>query len=522
VALVFPASPRPASTNNITGLTVTSIQFTAPGSGSDGNAITLAGDTTITATNTAGSNTLRLDLNQQPVFIGPVAHFNHVYNVAGGGLLYVFGKITGHPTLNGVHKQGAGRLVLNTSNDYGGPTVIDGGEYSGVGGGIPITSAVTMAAGTTFDIGAPLFAKIGSLAGAGSVRGGGSLYTGYDNTSTTFSGIISGSTTLLKEGNGTFTLSGANSYSGQTWVDAGTLQVGTDFAIPAASAVILRAGSTLDLQFWGDRIGSLSGVGNVINHAGLLWTGGDNTSTGFSGVMSGNSGRLVKEGNGVFTLAGANTYTGFTVISGGTLRIGTELAIPASNAVAMTTGTTFDLNNFNSTLGSLAGRGSVTLGSGSLTTGGNNSSTEFNGVISGNGGKLVKQGSGIFTLHGDHTYTGSTTVSAGTLRVTAGTLLNSPITVQSGATLGGGQRHGRAPYGPAGRHGETRGRGSTYSRKSGCNFQPGLDLPGAPQRHRQRVRSTKRQRHGRPYRRSLLAGLPQLCLRHRRYLYDPH
>ena len=57
----------------------------------------------------------------------------------------------------------------------------------------------------------------------------------------------------------------------------------------------------------------------MINAAGLLWTGSDNSSTTFSGVMSGNGGRLVKEGSGVFTLSGANTYTGSTEVDAGTL-----------------------------------------------------------------------------------------------------------------------------------------------------------------------------------------------------------
>ena len=74
------------------------------------------------------------------------------------------------------------------------------------------------------------------------------------------------------------------------------------------------------------------------------------------------------------------------------------------------------------TIGSLAGGGAaggnVTLGAGTLTTG-TATSTTYAGVISGTGG-LTKVGTGVFTLTGNNTYTGTTTVSAGTLEVGSG------------------------------------------------------------------------------------------------------
>jgi autotransporter-associated beta strand protein len=419
LALIFPASPHPANTNNISGLTITSIQFSAPNTIS-GAAITLVGDTTIAATNTAGTNTVALDLNQQPVFIGSVAHFNHVYNVAGNGTLNVSGRITGHPTLNTLHKLGSGVLTLTSQsgNNYGGSTQIDAGTLRGDQSNsyVPATSAVTVAAGATFEVG-PYFISIGSLAGAGRVVLNAELSTGYDGTSTTFSGVISGPNTLAKGGNGTFTLAGANTYGGYTDIVAGTLRVGTDFAIPATSVVTVLSGATLDLQFWGDRIGSLDGAGNVINRAGLLWIGGNNSSPNFSGVISGAGGRVVKEGTGVWTVSGANTYTGTTTVSQGTVRVGTDFAVPAASAVTVAAGATLDLQFWGDRIGSLAGAGNVINAAGLLWTGSDNSSTTFSGVMSGNGGRLVKEGSGVFTLSGADTYTGSTEVDAGTLEV---------------------------------------------------------------------------------------------------------
>jgi len=76
----------------------------------------------------------------------------------------------------------------------------------------------------------------------------------------------------------------------------------------------------------------------------------------------------------------------------------------------------------------------VTLGSATLTTGNDNTSTTFSGAMSGSGG-LTKSGSGTLTLSGANTYTGATTVNAGTLAVTGS--LVSPTTVNSGGTLAG-------------------------------------------------------------------------------------
>src|SRR5262249_26087911 len=162
--------------------------------------------------------------------------------------------------------------------------------------------------------------RIVSLTGQGRVHlGDGNLYTGGNDDDTSFSGIIDGSVgDLYKEGNGTFTLQGVNTYGHGTHVQAGTLKVGTDNAIPNAH-VDVAAGATLDLGFWGDHIGSLAGAGDLSMPGDLLWTGYDNGSTTFSGVISGAGGRLNKEGTGTFTLTGVDTYTGFTTVDGGTL-----------------------------------------------------------------------------------------------------------------------------------------------------------------------------------------------------------
>jgi autotransporter-associated beta strand protein len=97
------------------------------------------------------------------------------------------------------------------------------------------------------------------------------------------------------------------------------------------------------------------------------------------------------------------------------------------------------LTSTGMTAGSIEGAGNYRLGSKSLTVGGNNLSTEVSGAIQdngGTGGSLVKVGTGTLTLSGINTYTGATTVNAGTLIVN-GSIASSPVTVNAGATLAG-------------------------------------------------------------------------------------
>jgi fibronectin-binding autotransporter adhesin len=100
-----------------------------------------------------------------------------------------------------------------------------------------------------------------------------------------------------------------------------------------------------------------------------------------------------------------------------TTGVGSQQFLPLASAVRLTTsGAALDLNDNNQTIGSLSGVAgtSVVLGTATLITGGNNTSTTFAGVISGNGG-VEKAGTGTMTLTGANTYSGGTAVSAGTL-----------------------------------------------------------------------------------------------------------
>jgi len=171
------------------------------------------------------------------------------------------------------------------------------------------------------------------------------------NADGTYTGVMSGSGSLVKDGTGTVTLSGANTYNGGTLVSAGRL-----------------VGTTTSLQ------------GAITNNAAVTFD--QNTDGTYGGVMSG-SGSLTKAGTGTTTLSGANTYGGGTLVSGGRL-----------------VGTTTSLQ------GNITNNAAVTFNQSADGT--------YSGVMSGSG-SLVKDGTGTTTLSGANTYNGGTLVSAGRL-----------------------------------------------------------------------------------------------------------
>src|SRR5262249_54168018 len=137
----------------------------------------------------------------------------------------------------------------------------------------------------------------------------------------------------------------------------------------------------------------------VLNTTGGTIDTQANTLTLAGGIANGNgtTGALTKTRAGTLLLSGASSYNRATNENAGTLQAGVAGAFASPSAFTVGSGATLALNNFNQTIGSLAGAGNVTLGSATLTAGGNNTSTAFSGVMSGTGG-LTKTGSGTFAL----------------------------------------------------------------------------------------------------------------------------
>ncbi len=335
------------------------------------------------------------------------------YSVSNGVISAILGG-TG-----GLTKATSGTVTLTRANSYTGATTVNGGILS-------VSSLAN--GGTASNIGASTNAA-GNL-----VLGGGILqYTGasvatdrnYTLTAGTTSSIdvsnaatnltiggASAATTgaLTKLGDGTLTLTGANANTGTTTIRAGTLQVG-------------NGGATGNL-----------GTGAVVN-LGKLAFNRNNALTSANVVSS--FGELIQQGSGTTTLTGANTYTGATTVSAGTLQLGAANRIADASAVTVASGATFNLANFSETVGSIAGAGNIALGGGTLTSGGNNATTTFAGVVSGTGG-ITKAGTGTLTLSGANAYSGVTSVNAGTLVAGNASALGAApggTTVAAGATL---------------------------------------------------------------------------------------
>ena len=345
----------------------------------------------------------------------------------------------------GITKEGLGTLALSGANTYIGTTTINAGTLALNGGSaLSDIGAVVIAnvSGATLSLASS--ETIGSLSGGGAGGGNVSLsgftLTTGDASNATFAGSLSGTGGLTKEGAGTLTLSRANTYTGPTTINAGTLLVGGSGALPSTSAVNVGSGGALDLNAsggFGSNIGSLAGSGLVLLGNAPLQMGFDNTSTTFSGVIRRN-GSLAKYGSGVFTLSGTLQDIGQFNIEGGTLQLGASERIADGRYVSVGIGSTLDLNGFNETVGGMDGSPGtrITLGTGTLTEGGLDLSDNFFGEISGSGG-LTKTGTGTLTLSAASTYSGPTNVNAGTLLVNGSTAASSAVLVASAATLGG-------------------------------------------------------------------------------------
>ncbi|WFP61210.1 autotransporter-associated beta strand repeat-containing protein [Mesorhizobium sp. WSM4904] len=247
---------------------------------------------------------------------------------------YFYGGITGS---GGFIKDGTFRQVLAGDSSYTGATQILAGTLFAVGAGrdsIPDGSAVTIAAGATLSLVRPTTVlpgvesddeTIGSLAGAGTVLLGGSTLTvGADGTSTTFSGLISGTGGLTKTGAGALNLTGDNSgFSGPTSIEGGTLRVNGNIG----GNVGVETGGTLGGS---GTIGGNVSVAGVIapgNSIGTLTVDGDYVQLGGSTYVAeidpaGNS-DLIDVG-GVATIEGG---TVFALKAPGGYAVGTRYTI---------------------------------------------------------------------------------------------------------------------------------------------------------------------------------------------------
>ncbi|MCE9610417.1 MAG: autotransporter-associated beta strand repeat-containing protein [Chthoniobacter sp.] len=166
-------------------------------------------------------------------------------------------------------------------------------------------------------------------------------------------------------------------------------------------------GNTLDLGGFAQTLGLVTIGGGSIQNGTLTATGYVSIGGTVSASLAG-SGAALTHHSGTLVLSGANTYTGVTTISGGTLEVSGGAAISDAGAVVLAdaAGATL-LVSTNETIGSLSGGGitggEIALGSNTLRVG-NAGAQSYHGAITGAGGTLVKQGTGSLLLDGAQTY----------------------------------------------------------------------------------------------------------------------
>jgi len=371
---------------------------------------------------------------------------------------------TGVWTLSGIDGDAAG-WTLNA-----GTLRVTGSQSVNNGAGVRVNSGATLSIVDS--------EAIGGLNGSGAVTldAGQMLFVGVDGSSGTFDGVIAGAGGLSQYGAGILTLSGANTYTGDTRVDFGTLRLGASGVIADASILFVASGATLDLRGHDETV-AIAVLNGTVNGTGVpaapLFTagkGGDGRSTlpaeavALAAVGTGTltaaeyqlngatinanlgTGNLFNTG-GVSTLNGTAS-AGLVSLQAGTLWLGADERLADTATVSVSSGATLDLNDQTETIGSLYGMGDVAIGAGQLTFGGTESA--FGGILTGSG-SLVHTG-GLFTLAGNHTlaslnstggelrFLGTTT---GGVSVTGGSLtgagtIGGALTMAAGAILSPG------------------------------------------------------------------------------------
>ena len=234
---------------------------------------------------------------------------------------------------------------------------------------------------------------------------------------------------IRKTGAGTLVVTNnSNGFSSGAIISAGTIRV-------TGNSVLGMGTITLD----GGTLQSGAAGLSLINHTIQFTSAGGAIDTGSfdltteAQMIDGDVplGTFTKLGSGALILTnpyGFSNYATATNLAEGRIVAGYANVFSANSSYTVASGASLVLDNYDQAIGSLAGAGTVDLGSATLTTGTDNKSTTFSGSISGTG-KLVKTGSGIQTLTGTNIYAGGTSVDAGALIVVGGGSIIGPVEV---------------------------------------------------------------------------------------------
>ena len=405
----------------------------------------------------------------------------------GSGAINLSGTVFGS---GGLIKSCTGDVYLNGTNSYTGGTTITAGmlhmgvqKNSALGFGL-----VTLNPGTTLELNRVDVVNSLSLNSATllATNGFGDNWSGsisLSGTSTidlqstgnlTFSGVISGSGGLTKVGNGTtLTLSGiSNSYSGTTTVSSGTLSC-TNPAALGKGPLVIATGAKLNLPFSGITQASTLSLGGIAQGNGtygstsstatnkndtwfigtgvlnvgavasvpFTWNTATTNSWGTAGSWTSGTPAAAGQSNYVLNFNVAGTYTANNNLNAGFLVNqlnfgGSSVTLTGSRLALSANVSTAPQLSQNST-SAVTVSNDLALNANTLLAGTSSGTMTLSGIVSGSGG-LIKSCSGNVLISGVNTYTGGTTVTAGTLSVGLSknqALGTGAVTLNTGSTL---------------------------------------------------------------------------------------
>lgn|GEM_PF-1623649 len=401
-----------------------SVNLTKVGAGTQ----ILSGDNTYIGSTTISGGTLQIGIGGTPSSLGPgdggfrgMLGTGNVIN--NGTLVFNRGYLTTSTNVisgSGMLKQIANaELVLGTANTYTGPTLIGGGIANiGLGGpndgtGLAYSGDCSLNAGVLANGGLPSSIGASSNAAANLILDGGTLfYTGGGASTDRLFTVTQNGGAIYANGGLNFTSTGSIAMTG------------------SGDRTLSLEGETTQNSVFGPSVGDPAG--------GRTFLTKDRSNTWILGASS------------------VLTYSGDTDMDMGKLSMGAVNQLPygfGRGNVVFATSTDFssqfdpvlELNGFdlniNGLSGALAGYGSVdnSVGVHTFTLGNNNATAEFLGAITG-GINLVKNGSGVQTLDGTNTYSGSTTVNGGALIFSATSTIGGNggknVNINNGGVLG--------------------------------------------------------------------------------------
>jgi autotransporter-associated beta strand protein len=327
---------------------------------------------------------------------GTVALGANTLNVGGAGNTTLSGIVSG---TGGLTKDGAGTFLLSGANTFTGATTINGGLLSiGADNGLGAAPGSVTANQLVFNggtLGTTATFTLSANRGTTLNAGGGTFDVGA-GTTLTYGGILAGSGALTKVDTGTLVLSGANTYTGATAINAGALQLNSAGALGTAAntaSTTVASGATLQL------------ANNITTtNTGMLFLNGTG-ATGLGALLnvSGNN-----RWNSDVTIGSNSTI--YSSTAGNTLYIG--------NAVFGT-----NLFSMGSNTVTIDGPGDVWF--------------DANVGVSGDTGSFVKNGTGKVTFYAYNTFfTGPTFVNNGMLDLVVGPLSAGIYGINGALTIG--------------------------------------------------------------------------------------